>query len=392
MENEQIDKRLEWLDNERRNDKSLLTAIQERVVALEGGSNAADKIMKDLSGDVARLSVLVSRVDQFDDALSEHRIEINRFIDDLEKKRAKREQQEKKNTRKDLDSLNKDIAQISEKLKDIDELKTESNARQAEDARILSRVDELFKAVDTAKKMVEDNNRAQKLIEDARRQDSKKLTDLLGETTAFRKRSDELATRMEMVIEGQRKTDVRVSEIMAAETARREDQTAFTENLSLAESERERTWKDWSKRFDVIEKQSQDLSQSMNELESAQRAVYEAQTRFEEMSEQLERRINELTEMQRLTEERFRQDWMSFKADDQKRWTNYALTQEEQIRESNRKLEKTEERITVLDDQLQEQQDIIQHLNNQIDKRLHTFLTTIRDWVNENERFFGQSR
>jgi chromosome segregation ATPase len=179
---------------------------------------------------------------------------------------------------------------------------------------------------------------------------------------------------------------------MAAESARREDQTAFTENLSLAESERERIWKDWSKRFDVIEKQSQELSQSMNELETAQRAVNEAQTRFEDMSEQLERRINELTEMQRLTEERFRQDWMSFKADDQKRWTNYALSQEEQIRESNRKLEKIEDRITVLDDQLQELQDIIQHLNNQIDKRLQTFLTTIRDWVNENERFFGKSR
>jgi chromosome segregation ATPase len=370
----------------------LITAIQERVVALEGGSNASGKIVKDLSGEVARLSVLVSRVDRFDDALAEHRIEINRFIDDLEKKRAKREQQDKKNFRKDIDSVNKDIAQVSEKVKGIDEIKKDLNARQAEDARILSRVDELFKVVDTAKKLVEDNNRAQKLMEDARRQDTKKLTDLLGETTAYRKRSDELTTRMDMILEGQRKTDVRVSELMAAESARREDQTAFTENLSLAESERERIWKDWSKRFDVIEKQSQELSQSMNELETAQRAVNEAQTRFEDMSEQLERRINELTEMQRLTEERFRQDWMSFKADDQKRWTNYALSQEEQIRESNRKLEKIEDRITVLDDQLQELQDIIQHLNNQIDKRLQTFLTTIRDWVNENERFFGKSR
>ena len=32
-----------------------------------------------------------------------------------------------------------------------------------------------------------------------------------------------------------------------------------------------------------------------------------------------ERRINEITEMERLTEERFRQEWVTFKADDQKR-------------------------------------------------------------------------
>ena len=31
-----------------------------------------------------------------------------------------------------------------------------------------------------------------------------------------------------------------------------------------------------------------------------------------------------------LTEERFRQEWVNFKADDQKRWTNYTLAQEEQ--------------------------------------------------------------
>jgi hypothetical protein len=59
----------------------------------------------------------------------------------------------------------------------------------------------------------------------------------------------------------------------------------------------------------------------------------DAQEAFEEITQRFDRRINEITEMQRLTEDRFRQEWVSFKADDQKRWTNYSLVQEEQQRE-----------------------------------------------------------
>ena len=44
--------------------------------------------------------------------------------------------------------------------------------------------------------------------------------------------------------------------------------------------------------------------------------------------------------MTRLTEDRFRQEWVAFKADDQKRWTNYSLVQEEQSRELNRQFER----------------------------------------------------
>ena len=36
MEMEQILKRVDWLDDERRKDKTLLAAIEERMISLEG--------------------------------------------------------------------------------------------------------------------------------------------------------------------------------------------------------------------------------------------------------------------------------------------------------------------------------------------------------------------
>jgi hypothetical protein len=120
--------------------------------------------------------------------------------------------------------------------------------------------------------------------------------------------------------------------------------------------------------------------------------VKRAQEAFEDIIEQMERRINEITEMQRLAEERFRQEWSTFKADDQKRWTNYTLTQEEQQRELSRQLEKLVDQATNLDDNLQEIQDVVQFLSEQSEKRMQVLLNSLRDWVSESERFLSSVR
>jgi hypothetical protein len=106
----------------------------------------------------------------------------------------------------------------------------------------------------------------------------------------------------------------------------------------------------------------------------------------------MERRINEITEMQRLSEERFRQEWVTFKADDQKRWTNYTLNQEEQYRESTRQTERLVEQLTSLEDGIQEMRDVIQQQEEQTEKRLQSLLAVTRDWVAEYDRAFGRAR
>jgi hypothetical protein len=50
---------------------------------------------------------------------------------------------------------------------------------------------------------------------------------------------------------------------------------------------------------------------------------------FERIGDRLERRINEVAEMQRLSEERFRQEWNDWRSDDQKRWKQFTLSNDE---------------------------------------------------------------
>jgi hypothetical protein len=108
-------------------------------------------------------------------------------------------------------------------------------------------------------------------------------------------------------------------------------------------------WKDWETRFGIVEKQATEVETQLQKLEITHRDAKRSQQVLEDLTQKVERRINEITEIQRLSEDRIRQDWVTFKADDQKRWTNYTLTQEEHRNEINRQGEKQTERITQLE-------------------------------------------
>jgi spore coat protein CotH len=156
--------------------------------------------------------------------------------------------------------------------------------------------------------------------------------------------------------------------------------------------ERERVWKEWIVRFETIEKQATEVEARLLTLDATQREAKRAQSILDDLAQRVERRINEITEIQRLSEDRFRQEWVTFKADDQKRWTNYTLNQEEQAGEILRQFERISGRATQMEDGLQEVQDLLEQVNEQSEKQLQSLLALVHDWVGAFERTVGRSR
>ena len=127
-------------------------------------------------------------------------------------------------------------------------------------------------------------------------------------------------------------------------------------------------------------------------MDSTHNDVKRVKTSIEELQSRIERRINEITEVQRLADERFRQEWVTFKADDQKRWTNYTLTQDEQRNELSRNLEQIGDQLVDTKLSQQENQDRIQQMKEETENRLQTLLALTHDWVAAYERSVGSNR
>ncbi len=392
MEIEQVIKRLDWLEDEFRKDRSEIDAVEERLVVLEGNVAAANQQYKELNGELTRISAVLGRVDKFESDLGQQRLEVNRTIDEIEKHRAEREREIEEVHRTQLEGVNSHIIELRKSLDMIPKLDAGLQARIDEDYRLSRLIDEGKQRIQDMQREDEDRIRAHRLLDEGQRRDSKRLTDLQGEVVSLRKRLDEQRGKLDLSADSIRKVEVKVNEVGTLLAERQETQAAFMEKQSLKDVERDRVWKGWEARFETVEKQTVELDSQLQGLEEARRSVKRAQETVETITERMERRINEITEMQRLAEERFRQEWVTFKADDQKRWTNYSLNQEEQYRESSRQLTKVTEQLTLIDDQLLEMRDTIQQQEEQIEKRLQSLLALTRDWVAEYERVFGRPR
>jgi chromosome segregation ATPase len=392
MDQEQLEKRVAWLDEERRGDKSTISELQKRISEIEGALDRATENVKELGSEVTRLSVVLTKVDTFDETINLHRVEVKKQLDSWDAQRQRRELDANQVQQIELENVNSSLAELYTRTEGIPSIKEAIQVRVEEDNRLQRLIAETRLAIDEIGQGDEERERSLRSIEDSRRQDTKRMTDIQGEVAALRKRADETRAKVELASDGQRKIDTRLNDIMGAEAERRETQVAFVEKVSFQELERERIWKDMVKRFEVIDKQSQELPARLQEIEMTDREVKRAQESFTGMTEQIDRRINEITEMQRLGEERFRQEWSAFKADDQKRWTNNTLTQEEQQREATRRLERVATQVTNLEDSFQEMQDIVQHVSEQTVKRLQALLTMARDWAADNDRYSSSLR
>jgi chromosome segregation ATPase len=392
MEIEQILKQVDWLDDERRKDKSQLASLTERLNALEGNIPPLYDQIKSLSGEITRLEAILGRMDHYDDTVRQARIESKQAVEELEKGVAKRMEDLEKVRRVEMRALDSTLNELRKELAPIPELKRGIQARAEEEGRLAKLIDEVRLRIETVRRSEEEYTRSYRLLEDGRRQDSKRLTDLQGEVAAMRKHVDEGRGRNELNANAVRKVEARLNEISQLETERREAQAAFLENQALLQVERERVWKEWNARFDTIEAQTKDVEANLQTLDATHRSVKRSQQALDELTAKVERRINEITEIQRLAEERFRQEWVTFKADDQKRWTNYTLTQEEARGDALRQYDRLVDRVTRLEDGIQEIQDLLNQMNDGTDKRLQALLAMAHDWVSAYERSLGRMR
>ena len=392
MDTDQLVKRLQWVEDERRKEKDTVALLENRLMSLEGNIIGLSQQIKGLSSELTRLATVVNRMDQYDENILQQRQEAKRALDELDKEIKKREEEAEKVRRVEIKALDANFVDIRAALEVLPKLEKSVLTRNEEEGRLRRMIEESREKITEIRRDDEEYNRTVRLIEDGRRQDSKRIVELQGEVTALRKRVDDQRGQTELLTNGLRKNENRLNELAAVEEERREAMVSFMDKQSLVQVERDRVWKDWQARFDTIEKQAADIEGRLVMLDTTQREVKRASGDVEELSLRVERRVNEITEIQRLSEDRFRQEWVTFKADDQKRWTNFTLTKEEQRGEVGRQFEKISERVTRLEDSMQETQDLVQQANEQSEKRLQSLLALAHEWLTTYERTMGRSR
>jgi chromosome segregation ATPase len=392
MDIDQLLKRVQWIEDDRRKEKDTLALLENRVASMEGGISGLSQQLKELGSEITRLSTVITRMDQYDNNILQMRVEAKRMVDDLGKELRKSGDEGVKVRQVELRAIDANINELRKQIEVLPKLEKNLQVRFDEEVLLRRAIEETRSKIDEVRREDEEYTRTFRLLEDGRRQDSKRILDLQGELTALRKRADDQRGQVEVLNNGLRKIETRLNELVTVEAERRDTVSNFLDKQNMTVVERDRVWKEWQSRFETIEKQATDIEATLLNFDTAQREVKRGQGILEELSQRVDRRINEITEIQRLSEDRFKQEWVTFKADDQKRWTNYTLTQEEQRGEVLRQFERFSERVTQQEDSLQELQDLLNLVKELSEKRMQTLLALVHEWVSTYERTVGKSR
>jgi archaellum component FlaC len=85
MDLDQLQKRLQWIEDERRKERDAIGGLENRLLSYDGGIVALNQQIKDISGEVTRLSAIINRMDQYDQNMLQIRLETKRLVEELAK-------------------------------------------------------------------------------------------------------------------------------------------------------------------------------------------------------------------------------------------------------------------------------------------------------------------
>ncbi len=340
MDINQAAKMIEWLDEERRRDKSLIATLQERLAQQQELVDTLLRRVNSVESDQTILRGQVTTSAHDAEILEQLRKEMQQMIEGVEAKRLTAEREAERRSDLGREAVMRPVRELTEKLSRLERQTTELPAINVEKDRLAGVVANLQQRVDDLYKRLEDPDRRLAYLEEQRRQDARRLSELESEQPELRKQIDNLKPKITLLEDLSLRNERRIQEIQTGDRDRREQIQQFIDQQTLLQQQHEQQVQDLIKRFGEQEQIMQRNSERFETWAEAHREMKKIIGDFERIGDRLERRINEVAEMQRLSEERFRQEWNDWRGDDQKRWKQFTLSNDEVWRLHDKEFER----------------------------------------------------
>jgi len=385
LETEQTDKRLTWLDEQRRRDNEEIGRVGERLEGLEQELRRLADQIQILAGDQSRTAAQATKASQLDETMGQHRLEINGLIEAAEQRRIARERQLEELRKAAERQTAETIDGIRLELKANKDLRDSLDARRKEELRISRALDNLTKRIESLGRDFEERNRQTASLQEGRRQDAQRITELESRAAEQHKKSESLIGHQQVSEDQSRRLQTKLAELETSEGELRQSQTLWTEQQAVRQAEFERNWKAHEKRFDTFAEHAEGLEERIAAFGETHRELKRLEADLTDVIARLERRIEEVGEIQRLGEARFKEEWAGQQADDHKRWSAFKLEAEEARRDHERLHQKLSDDLRSAQEDISEALAGLEQLSRSGQQRLDETLGMLREWAADSK-------
>jgi DNA repair exonuclease SbcCD ATPase subunit len=362
MDINQAARMIEWLDEERRRDKTTIATLEERLAQQQEIMDALQRRLNSVESDqtVMRNQFVPNGRDlDLQDAV---RKELRQMVEQVEAKRLTAEREAERRAEIQRENIMKALREVEERVGNVARQTGEMPVLQLDRDRFGTAIQNLQQRVEDLFKKLEEPDRRLAFLEEQRRQDTRRVSELETELPEIKKQVDSIRPKIALIEDLSIRNERRAQEITNSDRERREQIQQFIDGQTLMMQQRDGQIESLLKRFGDQDNVMQRNIERFESWEETHRAMKTIIDDFNRIGDRLERRINEVAEMQRLSEERFRQEWNNWRSDDQKRWKQFTLSNDEVWRGHDKDFERFVHRLDELGEQLKPLHDSISRL------------------------------
>ncbi len=368
MDNSQTSGMVAWLDEERRKDKAIITRLEERTTAQDALIQDQVRRIRELEEEINKVRQTTITGAALDEIVERMRTEFQVTTEQAVTRHQGLEQEalreiSRETVAKTIEDLHKEI-----RLRLDRELDT-YRAEQDRLARVATELQEFAKELQTS-----NTDLAITTLEEQRRMDTKRLSELNASVIELTKRMDGAGAKSELLEGLSRRNERALEELGAAIEEFNQRGADQVEQQATVKQQQERLLAEMNRRIDAFATEMEGYGQRFESWNETYRAMKRVTDDHERESDRLERRLNETSEAQRLSEERFRSEWEELNRDNQHRWQQFTLTAEEIQRENERHIGQVTTAVTEMREQL-DQHDVLLKALMESNRELFQVLT-----------------
>ncbi|MEY4233542.1 MAG: hypothetical protein RL635_509 [Chloroflexota bacterium] len=381
----QANSAVEWLEEQRMKDRKLLAAMHEQLAALETAQRQLLARVAEFEADLQKARAAAVQSTKVPDLLDQLRGEIGQLLDGVEQRRSKAEREAEKHRLQDRDLVNGQLADLLkrvEALRVVDELA----ARKEGEMRLFQMAGDMRQRLDVVVRGDGERTAALASIQEQRRQDAKRMTDMYSELQQARRRVDELKARADVMQDVAVRSDARVGEMLGMETERHTRQAAWLEQQNLVQLERERGAREVQAALTASETLLREFSQRMDIYAESHREMQRTAQSFGDQTARLDRAVVEAREAQRLLTDRMLEEWNEFAAADQRKWNAHLLSRDEQWREHLNRHSAELARLAVVEQGARDAADLLRAFQKTDQTRLKALLEIVHEALSAYEQ------
>jgi len=347
MELSQLEQMIRWLDEERKRDKALVLALQERVEQQMHTIEAQAVEIERLHQDTVELRTDMRHTDDYPAMIEKVNRDLNGTFEEF-KAMVRRERMESEQMRRgEIEVVNDQLTELDKKVRAVLRYEEPLKAREAGEQRLQGQIQVVSNTITDLTKRTEDRLQSIVYLEEQRRADTRRVAAVEGEIPGLRKSLDEITSKQVRLEDNIRKLPTRVEE--AVQIAKSYE--TRIEELRIADFQREQRVKQYTEQAAHVDVELGRLVEQTQKYALLYNQNKQALDGLDAFQVRLEKRQNEIAEMQRLTEERLRRQWEEWQATFARDWQKRLVAEEDRWRRQDLANQKSTEHFANLDEQ-----------------------------------------